>query len=401
MLEGKAIVLVVTGGIAAYKSAELARLLVREGAKVKTAMTAAATRFITPLTFETLTQNPVASDLWAADRPFEIGHISLADWAQAVVVAPATANILGKMTAGIADDFVSTFLLAVRAPILACPAMNVNMYDHPAVQANLAELRRRGCRVVEPGSGFLACGWEGRGRLPEPADILEEIKALFFPRDMEGLKVLVTSGPTREPWDDIRFLSNRSTGRMGLALAQTARRRGAEVILVTGPVNFPPPYGIRTIPVETTLDMRQAVIENLEGVDLLVKAAAPGDFRPAARVKGKVKKTEVPPPLELARNPDILAEIGAAKRSGLVLVGFAAESEDLLARAEEKLRAKNLDLIVANQIGPPDESFGAATNRVWILDRQGQVEEVPLATKEEVAGHIWDRALRLPRSKEK
>ncbi len=388
VLKGRAVVLVVTGGIAAYKAAELARLLIRDGAEVRVAMTEAGTRFVTPLTFEALTGNPVAVDMWSPAT--EIGHISLADWAEAVVIAPATANIIGKMACGLADDFVSTFLLAVRAPVVVCPAMNVNMFENPAVQANLARLKELGRRVVEPETGYLACGWEAKGRLPEPALILEEVRAALSPHDLEGLSVMVTAGPTREPWDSIRFLSNRSTGRMGYALARTARRRGARVILISGPVASEPPFGVETIPVESTVDMLEAVKDNFGRIDILVKAAAPGDFRPANRVEGKVKKTETPQPVELARNPDILAEMGKNK-GNRILVGFAAEYVNLLENAKGKLESKNLDLIVANQIGAPGAAFGAETNQVSILDRDGQVQQVPLQDKEEVANVIWDR----------
>lgn len=392
-LTDKKIALVITGGIAAYKAAELARLIIKEGGQVRTAMTKSATEFITPLTMRTLTNAPVAVDMWQAETT-EVDHISLADWADAVVIAPATANIIGKLANGIADDFVSTFLLAVKAPVLVCPSMNVNMYDHPAVKDNLSKLASRGLRIAEPGSGYLACGWEGKGRLLEPSEILEEIKALFVPQDLKGVNALVTAGPTREPWDDIRFISNRSTGQMGLALAKTARRRGARVTLVCGPVTFTPPYGIQTVKVETTVDMLEAVRERLADIDVLVKAAAPGDFRPAGRVKGKVKKTSDPPPLELDRNPDILSTLSPNK-GRTIFVGFAAESENLLENARDKLQRKQLDLIVANQIGPPDESFGAATNRVWIIDRQGEVQEIPLSAKEAVADRIWDRVSEL------
>ena len=362
-------------------------------------MTASAEKFITPLTFRTLTLAPVADDLWSSDRPFEVEHIGLADWAEAVVIAPATANIIAKMASGIADDFASTFLLAVKAPILVCPSMNVNMYEHPATRANLDRIKQYGCTVTEPESGFLACGWEGKGRLPDPAIIVEELKVMAGPGDMRGMRVMVTAGPTREAWDDIRYISNRSTGKMGLSLALAARRRGAGVILVCGPVNWSPPYGIETIPVESTRDMQAAVKANLSKVDVLVKAAAPGDFRPANRVKGKLKKTGIPAPVELERNPDILAELGAEK-GRQILVGFAAESENLILNAKEKLKKKNLDLIVANQIGPPDESFGASTNRVWIIDRQDNVEELPLLDKNDVADLIWDRTAPLIRGKD-
>ena len=390
-LRDKKVALVVTGGIAAYKSAELARMLIREGAHVRVAMTRSAGRFITPLTFQTLTQHPVAEDMWAPSG-FEIDHISLADWADAVVIAPATANIIGKLAGGVADDFVSTFLLAVRAPVLVCPAMNVNMYDHPAVQANLQTLRERGVTVVEPGQGFLACGWEGKGRLADLPDIVEAVVDRLSPHDLEGLSVMVTAGPTREAWDDIRYISNRSSGLMGYSLALAARRRGAKVILVSGPVNAKPPAGVETIHVESTRDMRRAVLDHFQRVHILVKAAAPGDFRPATRVKGKVKKNDVPPPIELDRNPDILKEVGAEKGDRIV-VGFAAESEHLIENASAKLKSKNMDLVVANQIGPADESFGAETNRVWLIDRDDHVEELPLMSKLDVAHRIWDRVL--------
>lgn len=390
VLDGKKIVLAVTGGIAAYKSAELARMLINDGAEVRAAMTESAVHFIGPLTFQTLTRAPVAGDLWAMDRPAEVGHVSLADWAEVVVIAPATANIIGKLASGIADDFLSTFLLAVKAPVVICPSMNVNMFEHPIVRANMDRLESIGCRIVQPASGHLACGYEGRGRLPELGDIVEEVRLALAPKDLAGLKVLVTAGPTREPWDDIRFLSNRSTGLMGLALARTARRRGAEVILVTGPVDWPPPYGIETHGVESTREMEAAVKKHMTRANVLVKAAAPGDFRPADRVSGKVKKTKMPTPIKLARNPDILAGIGQNK-GDKVLVGFAAEAEDLIENAKAKLKAKNLDLIVANQIGAPGTAFAAPTNQVFIIDRAGQVQEVPLQTKEEVADRIWDR----------
>ncbi|MBU2549777.1 MAG: bifunctional phosphopantothenoylcysteine decarboxylase/phosphopantothenate--cysteine ligase CoaBC [Proteobacteria bacterium] len=390
MLQDKSVVLVVTGGIAAYKAAELARLLVKDGARVKVAMTGSATRFVTPLTFQTLTRNPVALDLWAMDRPYEVDHISLADWAEAVVIAPATADILAKMAMGLADDFVSTFLLAVRAPIVVCPSMNVHMYEHPAVQENMARLRARGVEVVDPAAGYLACGYEGKGRLPEPGDMAEEVRRALSPKDLAGVRTLVTSGPTREAWDDIRFMTNRSSGRMGVALARSAWRRGADVTLISGPASAAPPYGVETVSVESTLDMRTAVLDRLDRARVLVKAAAPGDFRPAERVKGKVKKGAEPPPIHLARNPDILAEVGRTK-GDRILVGFAAEAENLIENARGKLEAKNLDLIVANQIGAPGVAFDVPTNQVSILDRQGGVETLPLMSKEDVADRIWDR----------
>lgn len=394
ILKNKAIVLAVTGGIAAYKSAELARMLIKQGANVRVAMTESAAKFITPLTLETLTQSPVATSLWGHDAPAEVDHIHLADWADAVVIAPATANIIGKLASGIADDFVSTFLLAVTSPVIVCPAMNVHMYDHPAVKSNLGKLRSYGCRIVEPAAGYLACGYEGKGRLPELDVIVEEIIASLSTNDYKNQAVLVTAGPTRERWDDIRYISNRSTGKMGRAIAEAARRRGADVTLITGPVHADPPYGVKTVNVESTRDMQAAVMDHFAKCDILIKAAAPGDFRPAQCVKGKLKKTDVPPPVELARNPDILKELGPRKGDKIV-VGFAAESDNLLENATVKLEKKNLDLIVANQIGVANEAFGASTNRVWIIDREKTIEEIPLQAKEDIANIILDRALAL------
>jgi len=392
VLKDKCVVLGVTGGIAAYKAAELSRLLITDGAEVRVVMTESACRFITPLTFQALTRAPVITSLWEPSESIEINHIALADRADAVVIAPATANIIGKIVSGIADDFLSTFLMAVTAPVLICPAMNVNMYNNPVVQNNLAQLRSLGYLMVDPGHGELACGVVGQGRLADLPEIMEEIRCALSPKDLAGLRVLVTSGPTREKWDDIRFISTPSSGRMGVSLAVRARQRGAKVVLVTGPTALPHPYGIRTIEVESTRDMQAAVLAELENVDVLVKAAAPGDFRPAQRVAGKVKKTGgTPPPIELARNPDILADIGQNRKGNRILVGFAAESENLLEYAREKLESKNLDLIVANQIGAPGAAFGAETNQVTLIDRSGQADALPLLPKDEVAGLIWDR----------
>ncbi|MBW2092283.1 MAG: bifunctional phosphopantothenoylcysteine decarboxylase/phosphopantothenate--cysteine ligase CoaBC, partial [Deltaproteobacteria bacterium] len=293
---------------------------------------------------------------------------------------------------GVADDFLSTFLMAVPAPVIICPAMNVNMYNNQILQENLNRLRSLGYRVVDPGYGELACGTEGQGRLAELEHILEETRFALSPQDLAGLTVMVTSGPTREKWDDIRYMSNISSGRMGMALAKSARRRGAEVILVTGPTALPPPYGIETVSVGSTLEMQKAVNECFDRIDVLVGAAAPMDFRPAQRVAGKVKKTKVPPPVELALNPDILAGVGK-KKGDKVLVGFAAESENMIEYAKGKLKAKNLDFIVANQIGAPGTAFATETNQVSMINSAGEVEELPLLPKEDVAGHIWDRVV--------
>ncbi|MBW1709595.1 MAG: bifunctional phosphopantothenoylcysteine decarboxylase/phosphopantothenate--cysteine ligase CoaBC [Deltaproteobacteria bacterium] len=392
VFKDKHVVLAVTGGIAAYKSAELTRMFMTEEAMVRVVMTKSACQFITPLTFQSLTRAPVATDLWESEGSVEINHISLADWADVVVIAPATANIIGKMSNGIADDFLSTFLLAVRAPIVICPAMNVNMYNHPVVQENLVRLKSLNYHMVDPGYGALACGTEGQGRLAELEHIVEETRFVMSPQDLTGLTVMVTSGPTRERWDDIRYMSNISSGKMGVALAKNACQRGAEVILVTGPTVLPVPYKIQTIPVGSTVEMQEAVNEHFDRVDVLIGAAAPMDFRPAKRVKGKVKKTEVPAPIELASNPDILAGVGK-KKGDKILVGFAAEAENMIKYARGKLEAKNLDFIVANQIGAPGTAFTTDTNQVSIITRAGEVEELPLLPKEEVAGLILDRVL--------
>jgi len=399
IFKDKSVVLAVTGGIAAYKSAELARMFMTEGATVRVVMTKSACRFITPLTFQTLTTSPVVSDMWDSNTPLEIGHISLADWADVVVIAPATANIIGKIASGIADDFLSTFIMAGCAPVVICPAMNVNMYANTIVQENLAKLRKHNYQVVEPGHGLLACGTEGQGRLAELPAIIEETRAALTKQDLAGLKVVVSSGPTREKWDEIRFLSNLSSGKMGTALARDARTRGAEVVLVTGPTALDDPYGVETVKIESTGDMKKAVFSYLDWMDVLVMAAAPMDFRPAEQVQGKFKKSENPPPIQLALNEDFFVEIGK-KKGNKILVGFAAEAENLVDYAKEKLKSKNMDLIVANQIGAPGVAFAADTNQVTIIDRKGQIEESPLLSKDEVAGLIWDRVVPLTQDRQ-
>ncbi len=394
ILKDKSVVLAVTGGIAAYKSAELARMFMTEGATVRVVMTKSACRFITPLTFQTLTTSPVVSDMWDANTPLDIGHISLADWADVVVIAPATANIIGKIASGIADDFLSTFLMAGCAPVVICPAMNVNMYANTIVQENLAKLRSHNYQIVDPGVGLMACGTEGQGRLPELEFIIEETRSALVEQDLAGLKVVVSSGPTREKWDDIRFLSNMSSGKMGTAVAKNARTRGAEVVLVTGPTALPDPYGIETVKIESTMDMKKAVFDRLDWMDILVMAAAPMDFRPAEQFKGKVKKSTDPPSIQLVLNEDFFVELGQ-KKGDRILVGFAAEAENLIDYAKGKLEGKNMDLIVANQIGAPGVAFATETNQVTIIDREGNIEESPLLSKDEVAGLIWDRVVPL------
>jgi phosphopantothenoylcysteine decarboxylase/phosphopantothenate--cysteine ligase len=390
------VVLGVTGCIGAYKACEVLRELQRRGAEVRVVMTAAATRFVAPLTFEALSRHPVFHDQWAPGANGDIRHVSLADEADLLLVAPATANILGKFARGIADDALSTLYLATRAPLLVAPAMNVNMYEHPAVQENLATLRARGAFVVEPGSGYLACGWLGKGRLAEPEEIVDAAMAVLARRhDLEGETVLVTAGPTVEDIDPVRYVSNRSSGKMGYRLAEAARDRGATVILVSGPTSLEAPHGVEVVPVRSAQDMQRAVAERVGPATVVIAAAAVSDFRPAETSPSKVKKGSGPVSLELVRTPDILQGVGQSK-GARVLVGFAAETEDLVANARKKLESKNLDLVVANDVTAAGAGFGGDTNAVVLLKRDGSRVDVPVAGKREVAERILDevRALR-------
>ncbi len=390
------VVLGVTGCIGAYKACELLRELQRSELDVHVVMTAAAARFVTPLSFEALSRHPVFHDQFALGENAEIRHISLADQAELLIVAPATANMVGKLAHGIADDALSTLALATKAPLLVAPAMNVNMYEHPAVQENLARLRSRGVTVVEPGSGYLACGWLGKGRLAETAEIAQAALALLRRRgDLAGETVLVTAGPTVEDIDPVRFVSNRSTGRMGYRVAETARARGATVLLVSGPTSLPAPSGVELAAVRSAEEMRRAVLERLPRATVVVAAAAVSDYRPATVADAKLKKRTETLSLELVRTPDVLAAVATAPGERIV-VGFAAETEDLLANARGKLEGKNLDLIVANQVGIEGSGFAAETNAAVILRRDGSRLEVPRTSKRELSERILDevRALR-------
>jgi phosphopantothenoylcysteine decarboxylase/phosphopantothenate--cysteine ligase len=393
-LDGKTIVLGLSGGIACYKAAEMVRVLVRAGAQVRVAMTAAAQEFITPLTLQTLSGHPVATHTFDLTQESQIGHIRLADSADAVLIAPATANIIGKIATGLADDLLTTVLLATRAPVLIAPSMNVNMYEHPRVQANLAQLRAQGMRIVEPGEGFLACGWEGKGRLAEPDILLAEVERAITPQELRGERVLVTAGPNREAIDPVRFISNRSTGKMGFAVAAAAWRRGADVTLIAGPTSLPTPYAVRRLDVVSAEDMRQAATSAFEASTILFMAAAVADYRPAQAARAKLKKGPGRLVLELDRTVDILAELAPRKGNRLV-VGFAAETEDIIANAERKLAEKNLDIIVANDVAGGDTGFAVDTNSVTLIDRSGQHVRVPLMGKDEVADRIIDRVLAL------
>lgn len=390
MLNGKVIVLGVTGGIAAFKAVELLRLLVKAGASVHVIMTGSAREFVTPLTFQTLSMNPVHTGMFNLIEEQEIGHISLADRADLFIIAPATANILGKIASGIADDLLTTTVMATKAPVLLAPAMNVNMFNNPMVRENIEKLKRHGYLFAEPASGALACGWEGEGRLQEPAVIFEEAIAALSKKDLLGKRVLVTAGPTREDIDPVRFISNHSSGKMGYAIARSARRRGAEVILVSGPVSLDPPYGVQTVIAVSATEMRDAALNAFQDADIVIKAAAVADYRPEKRTGAKIKKTDVSLNLKLVRNPDILAEMGRRKGDRFV-VGFAAETDELVGNAAKKLQEKNLDMIVANDITREGAGFGVDTNIVKILDRNGGVEDLPLMGKDELAEALLDR----------
>lgn len=391
MLQGKCVILGVTGGIAAYKAAELLRLLVKAGAEVHVVMTRSAQEFITPLTFQTLSGNPVHTELFNLIQEQEIGHISLADRADLLLVAPATANLIGKVANGLADDLLTTTIMATRAKVLFAPAMNSNMWQNSIYQNNQAKLESFGYHFIEPLYGDLACGWQGQGKLPEPQAIFNTAQTLLGGHDLMGKTVLVTAGPTREEIDPVRFLSNYSSGKMGYAIACAARDRGARVILISGPVTLPEPRGIETIQVVSARQMYQAVMEKAGQADIIIKAAAVADFRPVVRCDQKVKKTGAESTLiELQRNPDILAELGKQKGSR-ILVGFAAETEDLLKHARDKLEGKNLDMIVANDVTLEGAGFDGDTNIVRLLTADGKVEDLPKMTKAEVAEILLDR----------
>ena len=395
MLKGKKVVLGVTGGIAAYKAAEFIRLLVKLEVDVHVVMTENAQKFITPHTFQTLSGNPVVTDPFALLEDAEIGHIALADLAELVVILPATANIIGKIANGIADDFLSTMVMATKAPVLFVPSMNVNMWENKALQKNIQTLLGRGYHLLEPGEGELACHWYGKGRLPELNEVVEKIEDILSPKDLKGERILITGGPTHEPIDPVRFITNRSSGKMGYALAKMARRRGAEVILITGPTSLPlPRRDIKLAAVRSAEEMRKAVFSHLERSSVVIKAAAVSDYRPKVISQKKIKKGGSDTTLVLERTKDILEELGK-KKGNRILVGFAAETEDLIANAKKKLQEKNLDFIVVNDVTKPGAGFGLDTNQVKILYPSGKVRELPLMSKEEVSQVILDDVVKL------
>jgi phosphopantothenoylcysteine decarboxylase/phosphopantothenate--cysteine ligase len=393
-LQGRELVLGVTGSIAAYKAVLLLRELTTLGAGVTVCLSEHARHFVGPLTFRTLSGRPVLADLFDPQSPEAVEHVALAERAAAIVVAPATANLLAKAAHGIADDFLTTLLLAARCPVLLAPAMDGGMWEHAAVVANVATLRGRGVVVMEPEAGPLASGLSGRGRLPDPAAIVESLQAMLAPvQDLLGEKLVVTAGPTREPIDPVRYISNRSSGKMGYRLAQAALRRGAQVTLVSGPTALTPPVAATFVPVQTAEEMREAVLHHLPGATIVVKAAAVADYRvrrpSETKIKGKRDLT-----LELTPNPDILAEV-AAGRTGAFVVGFAAETNDVAANARAKLEAKGIDLLVANDVSQAGIGFDAEDNEVVLIDRWGGTRPLPRMPKSAVADAILSEILRL------
>ena len=392
------VVLGVTGGIAVYKACELLRLLQKRGIDVFVVMTQNACRFVAPLTFETLSGHPVAVDTFDRPQTWEVEHIALAKRADLFLIAPATANIMGKMACGIADDMLSTTVMATRAPVLVAPAMNTGMWENAAVQQNVKTLRARGVEIVAPVSGHLACGDSGVGKLEDVAVIAERAcELLFAKKDMEGLRVMVTAGPSREALDPVRYISNRSSGKMGYAIAQAAQKRGAEVTLLSGPVAIEAPQGVKLVPFTTTQELLDRASELAQEQDLLIQAAAPADYRAKEIAPQKIKKQGGEPmTFTLVENPDVAATLGKAKRSGQVFVGFAAETNDVLAHARDKLARKNLDMIVANDVTRPGAGFDVDTNIVTLITKDGQ-EAMPMMSKAEVAQRILDRALALRR----
>ena len=396
MLTGRHVVMGVTGGIAAYKACEVVSRLKKLGADVDVIMTENAAKLVAPLTFETLSARPVSVDTFARMASWDVRHISLAQKADVMLVAPATANLMAKLACGIADDMLTTTLLATKAPIVLAPAMNTGMWTAEATQQNLRTLLARGVRTVGPDSGRLACGDSGAGRMSEPEAIVEAVCGLLcHRRDMEGLRVLVTAGPTVERIDPVRYLTNDSSGKMGYALAEAARDRGARVTLLSGPVHIAPPQGVETVPVISTQSLYDAMLERCGEQDIIVQAAAPADYRVERPAAQKLKKRAGEPlVLTLVENPDIAKAVGERKRPGQVLVGFAAETQDLLANAKGKLAGKNLDLIVANDVTAEGAGFGTDTNLVTLITREGETA-LPLMSKREVAGRIWDAAMTL------
>jgi len=392
MLTNKTIMLGITGGIAAYKAADLASKLVQAGAKVEVVMTEAATKFITPLTLRNITHRPVVTDMFELASEHSLEHIALAEAADVVVIAPATANTIAKLAWGFADNMLTCLVLATKAPVILAPAMNDNMYQNPITRENLAKLKNRGFVIIDPGYGRLASGKTGWGRLADIETILGTIRQVLEKSgDLTGRKIVVTAGGTQEPIDPVRHIGNRSSGKMGYAIAEAARDRGASVTLITAPTSLPDPAGVETIHVQTAKEMKSAVARAVSKADALIMAAAVADYQPKTTAKSKIKKDSPTLTLELVRTPDILSEV----KGNFIRVGFAAESDDIIANAKKKLERKKLDLIVANDITSTDSGFGVDTNKVTLIDRSGKIENLPLLTKREVAERILERVIAL------
>lgn len=395
-LQGKHVVLGVTGGIAAYKACELASRLHKAGAAVHVIMTHNACEFVAPLTFETLSNQPVVTDTFDRIKTWDVAHVSLAKLADVFVIAPATANILAKMACGLADDMLSTTVLATRAPVVVAPAMNTGMWENAATQANVETLRARGVQFVGPEGGYLACGDSGAGRMSEAKDIFDYLEQLFARKqDFAGLSVLVTAGPTQERLDPVRYISNRSSGKMGYAIAEAAAARGASVTLVSGPVSIPAPADVQVVPILSTQNLHDEMVARCADFDVIIQAAAPADFTPVTVSDRKIKKQgDEPLTLVLGQTPDVAAAVGAKKRPGQVLVGFAAETNDVFANAQKKLASKRLDMIVANDVSAPGAGFEVDTNVVTFITASG-AESLPVLPKRAVADELLDRVLKL------
>lgn len=396
MLHGKKILVCVTGGIAVYKAAALTSKLTQAGADVKIILSESACEFVAPLTFQALSRNDVYTDTFDEKDSKVIAHIDLADWADLILVAPATANVIGKLANGIADNMITTTLLAATKPVWIAPAMNVHMYNHPAVQHNIETLFRFGYRFIEPGEGYLACGYVGKGRLEEPEKIVENIEIFFQPKDLKlsGKKIVITAGPTREKIDPVRYITNHSSGKMGYAIAEEAARTGAKVVLISGPVSITAPSGVELIQVESAEDMYQAVMKEYNDANIVIKTAAVADYRPKISYDHKVKKQDGDESLELERTTDILMELGENKKKQ-ILIGFAAETDHVAEYAQKKLLKKNADMIVANNVKTAGAGFGTDTNIVTLFKRDGSVIELPLLSKNEVAVKILKEASQL------
>lgn len=396
VLHDKRIILGVTGGIAAYKAAELVREMVKARAEVHVIMTAHAQEFVTPLTFRVLSGNPVLTDLFREDV-YNISHIEITEQAHLMIIAPATANIIGKIVAGLADDPLSTSVMAMSAPVVICPAMNNRMYGNSIVRDNISRLMERGYVIVPPGYGELACKAEGEGRLAEISVIMEEIRRVLTPQDLAGERILVTAGPTREPLDPVRFITNYSSGKMGYAIAKVAHRRGAEVVLVSGPTTITPPMGVKVVAVTTACEMRDAVLAHRDWATVIVKAAAVADYRPRTRASQKIKKKEGELALPLERNPDILSEV-ARDKGDKIVVGFSMETEDLVGRSQQKLVEKGVDIICANDLTETGAGFAGDTNKVTLIEAGGKVEPLPIMDKDAVADRLLDRVREMRRA---